>query len=140
MDYYIKFGRLVMSLYTPIKVAKGKGAAGNGTDVFIKQRVTAIFMIPLVLWLVAFVVALLLTPMQGLPWFLSSPFSVFGAILFILNFMYHASLGLQMIIEDYISCNAWRATALIMMWGFNMLTTVAGLVSILTIYMLSRIV
>jgi succinate dehydrogenase / fumarate reductase membrane anchor subunit len=140
MDYYIKFGRLDMSLYTPIKVAKGTGAAGNGTSLFIKQRVTAIFMIPLVLWLVTFVIALLLTPMQGLPWFLSSPFSVFGAILFIMNFMYHATLGLQMIIEDYISCKALRAGALIVMWGFNGLTTVAGLVSIFTIYMLSRIV
>lgn len=129
-----------MALYTSIKVAKNNGAGGSGTSHFIRQRITALFMIPLAIWFVVMVISLLSTPIQGLPWLISSPFAIFGAVLFIINMLYHAHLGLQMIIEDYVQCKALRYTALILLFGFNVLTLVAGIISILTIYILSRIV
>lgn len=116
------------------------GSAKSGTGHFIKQRITAIFMIPLALWFVFTVLMLAHTPITDLPWFITSPITIIGALLFIVNMMWHASLGLQMIIEDYIHCKALKYTALLLMFGFNVVITTAGLVSVFTIYILSRMI
>lgn len=117
-----------------------QGSAKSGTRHFIKQRITAIFMIPLALWFVFTVLMLAYTPITDLPWFITSPITIIGALLFIVNMMWHASLGLQMIIEDYVHCKALKYTALLLMFGFNVVITTAGLVSVFTIYILSRMI
>lgn len=117
-----------------------QASAKSGTSHFIRQRITAIFMVPLALWFVYTVLMLAYVPVTDLPWFVTSPVTIIGAVLFITNVMWHATLGLQMIIEDYIHCKALKYTALLLMLGFNIVTTTAGLVSVFTIYMLSRMI
>lgn len=128
-----------MSIQTPLARVKNLGASGHGTDHHIKQRVTAIFMVPLAIWFVVTVVLFIQKPMEELPWFITSPYTIIGAMLFMLNAFYHASLGLRMVIEDYVHCRAWRIASLLLMYGFIITTVVAGIIAVFSIYILLRI-
>lgn len=91
-----------MSLVTPLKKARGLGSAKDGTHHWWMQRVTAVALVPLTLW-VAFTVA----AMSGAPYaevleYFSSPFNVAMMALFLFTGFYHAALGLQVVIEDYV--------------------------------------
>lgn len=121
------------NLRNPLTVVKGHGSAKEGTGHFWLQRVTAIAMIPLVLWL-AFSVASLpgMSPADIREW-LSHPFTSVLMILLLLTGFYHAKLGIQMIIEDYIGGHGLR-TALIIATtlGFTLLA-VLGVFSVMRI-------
>lgn len=129
-----------MAFYTPLSYVNKVGSAKSGTTHHIHQRATAVFLLPLMLWFVYTVFVLLTSPTEALGLQLTSPVMLIGSVLFIFNFMYHATLGLQIIIEDYIHCKVGKKIMLLLMWGFNITTTVAGLISILTIYFISIVV
>ncbi len=128
-----------MSIRTPLAKVKRLGSARSGTDHFIHQRVTAIFMVPLLIWFVVTIILFVRQDETSLPWFMTSPATVIGAILFILIAFYHASLGLRMIIEDYVHCHALKIAALLLMYATIITTVVAGLIAVFSIYILLRI-
>ncbi len=82
--------------------ARGLGSAGHGSDHWMKQRVTAIANIPLVLWLVFSIVSLKGASYKEFTSWLSEPLNAILMILFILSTFYHAKLGSQVVTEDYI--------------------------------------
>ena len=128
-----------MSIQTPLAKVKFLGSAHNGTDHFIKQRLTAIFMIPLMMWFVITVVAFLSVSPYELPWLVTSPFSIIGAVLFVINFLIHAKLGLAMIIEDYVKCKVLQPTLLIINQAICYISMVSGVIALSSIYILSRV-
>ncbi len=128
-----------MSIKTPLAKVKHLGSAKSGTSHFIWQTVTSIFMVPLLIWFVVVIVLFLQKDSSELPWFITSPFVVIGAILFILNSFYHSALGLKMVIEDYIHNHAVKVAMLLIMYASIVTTVVAGLVAVLTIYILLRV-
>lgn len=128
-----------MGIRTPLAKVKHLGSAKSGTGHFIHQTVTSIFMVPLLIWFVVVVILFVQKEQAELPWFITSPFIIVGAILFILNSFYHSALGLQMIIEDYVHNHALKFTALILMYGIIITTVVAGLVAVFSIYILLRV-
>lgn len=128
-----------MSIRTPLAKVKHLGSAKNGTGHFIAQTVTSIFMIPLLIWFAVVVILFVQKNATELPWFITSPFIIVGAILFIMNAFYHSALGLRMIIEDYIHSHALKTTALLLMYGIIITTVVAGLVAVFSIYILLRV-
>ena len=128
-----------MSIRTPLAKVKHLGSAKNGTNHFIAQTVTSIFMIPLLIWFAVVVILFVQKNASELPWFITSPFIIVGAILFIINAFYHSALGLRMVIEDYIHSHALKMTALLLMYGIIITTVVAGLVAVFSIYILLRV-
>jgi succinate dehydrogenase / fumarate reductase membrane anchor subunit len=118
---------------------KHLGSAKGGTEHFIHQRVTAVFMVPLLIWFVVTVVLFVQQDANNLPWFMTSPPTIIGAILFILVSFYHAWLGLRVVIEDYIHCNALKIAALLTMYAVIITTVIAGLVAVFSIYILLRV-
>jgi len=114
-------------------MVKGHGSAKEGTGHFWLQRVTAIAMIPLVLWL-CFSIASLpgMTHAEIREW-LSQPFTAVLMILLILTGFFHAKLGIQVVIEDYISNHGTRTAAIIATTlGFALLA-VLGVFSVMRI-------
>ncbi len=120
-------------LRTPLSQVKGHGSAKEGTGHFWVQRLTAIAMVPLILWL-CFSVASLpgMTQADIVAW-LQSPVSAVLLILVMLVGFYHAKLGLQVVIEDYVGHHGIRTAAIILTTMLCALLAVIGVFSVLRI-------
>ena len=89
---------------TPLARAKGKGSTHQGSHHWVVQRLTAIANIPLVIWFVFSVVNLVGKEHYEVMQFFGSPVNAGFMALFIISSFYHAALGLQVVIEDYVHC------------------------------------
>jgi succinate dehydrogenase / fumarate reductase membrane anchor subunit len=89
-------------LQTPLKRARGLGSAKSGTQHFIVQRVTAVALIPLVLWIIYFVLELLHADYVQARALVHRPFNAVMLVAFVIALFWHAQLGLQVVIEDYV--------------------------------------
>ena len=92
-----------MSYQTPLAKARGLGSAKKGTSHWWMQRVTAIALIPLSFWLILFVKQLFHGSYAEITHWLSSPFNLVILLSWAFVGFYHGALGLQVVIEDYIS-------------------------------------
>ena len=89
-------------LQTPIKRARGLGSAQSGTHHFIVQRVTALALIPLVVWIVYFVLAVLHADYAQARAMVHAPLNAVLLVAFVIAAFWHAKLGLQVVVEDYV--------------------------------------
>lgn len=91
------------TLRTPLGRVRGHGAAHAGTHHFMAQRASAVALAVLAPW---FVISAALFLGRGydsdIGW-IANPLNAIGLILLILAAFYHMRLGLQVVIEDYIS-------------------------------------
>ncbi len=87
---------------TPLKKAKGLGSAQDGTHHWWMQRVTAIANLALVSFFVCNALALIGKEHHEVLLFFATPFHAVMMALFIISSFYHAALGLQVVIEDYV--------------------------------------
>lgn len=125
------------SILSDMKKAKGLGSAHSGTHHWLMQRVTAIANIPLIFWAVYAVFKLQGASHADFVTFFTSPMNAVLAILFILNSFYHAVLGNQVIVEDYIHCQCFKMMKLIGMKLFFVALGVATIFSILKMAFMS---
>lgn len=96
-----------MTLRSPLKKARGLGSAKEGSHHWWMQRVTAVALIPLGIWFVVSVIRMMEAP-EGVIHALHSPAQAVAMILFIGVALIHGSLGVQVVIEDYVSCKCAR--------------------------------
>ena len=102
-----------MDFRTPIARARGLGSAKNGTHHWWMQRVTAIALIPLSVWLVASLVAIGAADHAQTVHWVRSPAASIALLLTIVALFHHAQLGIQVVIEDYVHTEWRKLTALI---------------------------
>jgi len=108
----------------------------TGAHHWLMQRISAIGMIPLILWLVLSFIKIAEDPQGYLPVFFAYPLNAVMGILLIIASMYHGSLGMRVIIEDYIS-NKTKMHFYIMLVHFISITTaVAGVVAIVRLHLI----
>lgn len=91
-----------MSLRHPLAKALNHGAAGDGVRHWWAQRLSAVFLVALTGWLMWAILALAGQPHAEIVSWLAQPWHAAMAALFAVVSLYHARLGLQTIIEDYI--------------------------------------
>ena len=122
-----------MSLRSPLGRVRGLGTAKEGVGHWWSQRLTAIALIPLAIWFVASVAALTGADYQTLRDWVASPLVASLLILLIVATFYHAYLGLQVVIEDYVHSEGVKIGALVVVKGLSILLAVIGIVSVLSL-------
>ncbi len=122
---------------SPLSRVKGLGSAKEGTDHFWIQRLTAISLVPLVLWLAFSIASLPGMDYVAVREWLSQPFNAIVMILFMTAGFYHARLGLQVVIEDYVGSHGPRTAAIIAVTFVAVALGITGVFSVLRIALAS---
>jgi succinate dehydrogenase / fumarate reductase membrane anchor subunit len=93
----------IPSFRSPLNRVRGYGSAKAGTHHWYMQRVTAVGLVLLALYpIIGFFIYAVYGGRAGALEWLQSPFAAAGVILFLIAGFYHAALGMQVVIEDYI--------------------------------------
>jgi succinate dehydrogenase / fumarate reductase membrane anchor subunit len=111
--------------------ARGLGSAKEGVHHWWIQRLTAAALVPLSLWFVVSVVMLAGATRAELVDWLSSPFSAGLLVLCFLATFWHAVLGLQVVIEDYVHHEGRRVALLLLCKGFCWFLAAVSILSVL---------
>ncbi|MCG6888711.1 MAG: succinate dehydrogenase, hydrophobic membrane anchor protein [Gammaproteobacteria bacterium] len=119
-------------LRSPLSRVKGLGSAREGTGHFWHQRLTALLLIPLALW-IGFCIAALPADYATLAAWVRQPLVTVALVLLIIAVFYHAQLGLQIVIEDYVASHAGRTLVLLISNLLCLLFGTVGVISVLKI-------
>jgi succinate dehydrogenase / fumarate reductase, membrane anchor subunit len=116
---------------TPLKKARGLGSARSGTEHFWQQRLTAAANVPLVLFLIWFVISHLGATRPEILAAMKNPFVSVGILLALISITWHMRLGLQVVIEDYVHSEGRKILLLTLNTFFVFALTAIGAYSIL---------
>ena len=99
-----------MSMRDPLAAARGLGAAKNGTGHWWLQRLTASALLLLTPWFVWLLLGLVGADQYGTRMTLAQPLNATLLLAYVLALFWHAQLGLQVVVEDYV--HGWLEIAL----------------------------
>jgi succinate dehydrogenase / fumarate reductase membrane anchor subunit len=122
-----------MHYRTPLSRVLGLGSAKAGTHHWWMQRITAIALIPLSFFAVSLLELSFNAPFAQTVAWLATPLHSTIIIAWLLSVFYHAALGLQVVIEDYIAVEGTKIAAV---WTVNIvffLLAVAAVLGVLRI-------
>ena len=122
-----------MSLRSPLGRARGLGSAKSGVHHFWMQRVSAVALIPLALWFVFSVAQLSAGSYPAAQHWVSSPSVAVMLVLFIATMLYHSMLGVQVVIEDYVSGDGKELVALLFSKFAHVLIAASGIFAVLKV-------
>ena len=99
------------------------------------QRISAIAMIPLVIWFVSSLTFSLINSYdQSVAW-LQNPLNATGLVLLFGTLYFHAASGLQVVIEDYVHNEGLKIMSLILIKLLSILLGVLSILCVLKIYL-----
>ena len=124
---------MAKTLRSPLGRAIGLGSAKDGVEHWWIQRLTAVALVPLSLWFVSSVIALAGADHESMREWLSGPLAAILMLLVIGTTFYHAALGLQVVIEDYVHHEGAKFAALVLNKLICFALAVAGIFAVLKI-------
>lgn len=92
----------MMRSRSPLGRALGLGSARDGVEHWWLERVSAVALVPLTLWFTAAIVRHTGDSYADLRTWLGTPLTTALMTLLLIALFYHAALGLQVVIEDYV--------------------------------------
>lgn len=122
-----------MSLKTPLSVAQGLGSAKEGAHHWKLQRLTAIALIPLCIWFLCKVICLSGGTHADLVAWIHEPWTPALLIVLLFSLFYHMALGLQVVIEDYVTTTWIKITLLLLTQFGSILIGLGSIISVLRI-------
>lgn len=102
------------SLRTPLGKVRGLGSAKHGVGHFIAQRVSAVALIFLVPWFLISLIGAVRGGYDGALTFIADPVNAVLILLAVGAALYHMSLGMPVVIEDYIAKTSTKVFLLIL--------------------------
>ena len=122
-----------MSLSSPLRRVLGFGSAKGGSAHWYSQRVTGVALVLLGSWFVLSLACLGGATYEHVSEWLSSPASSTLMVLLVVVVAWHAALGLQVIVEDYVSASGLRAAVLVAVKFALVAAAVLGVLAVLRI-------
>ncbi len=122
-----------MKFRSHLSKVQGLGSANEGVAHWWAQRLTAVALIPLVLWFTFAVATVGGMDYATLTAWIKSPVVAVLLILFIIASLYHMQLGLKVIVEDYVHVKWLNLTTIILVDFISIVLMVAGILSVLKI-------
>lgn len=122
-----------MSLGSPLGRVLGLGSAKGGSHHWYLQRVTAVALVLLGLWFLASLAALGGTGLEAVQAWLRAPANAVMAVLFVAVAAYHAGLGLQVVVEDYVGGHGTRFVVLLIVKSALIFAALVGILAVLRI-------
>jgi len=120
-------------LRTPLSRARGLGSAKDGLHHWWVQRLTAVALIPLVVWFAVSLVMLSSADYDAARAWIGSPVVMVLLILTVVIGLHHAQLGMQVVIEDYVHSEGLKLASIIAVRFIAVFFGLAATVAILRI-------
>lgn len=117
------------------KVQVMKSLKNHGLAHWKLQRISAIAMVPLVIWFISSLILVLINGYeQSIEW-LQNPFNATGLILLFGILYFHAASGLQVVIEDYVHHEGLKIVSLILIKFIAFVLGVLSIICVLKIFL-----
>lgn len=111
--------------------ARGLGSAKSGSAHWWMERMTSVALLPLSLYFVASVLLLLGADHARMAAYMAEPWNSALFLALIAIMFYHLSMGMQVIIEDYVPNESKRLITILVFKGVIFLLALASAVSVL---------
>jgi succinate dehydrogenase / fumarate reductase membrane anchor subunit len=122
-----------MSLRTPLGKVLGSGSAKEGTDHWWMQRVTAIGLLITGTWFLISLAQLETYNHSDLVAWVGAPFNAVMLLLASVTLAWHSSLGLQVVIEDYVHGPAMKVISIILNKFLHIFLGAAAVLAVLKV-------
>ena len=122
-----------MSLMTPLNRVLGLGTAKGADEHWWLQRMTAVALLPLGLWLAYQLLTLGSFSYPSVVAWVREPLTSILLILLVVAVGYHSVLGVQVVIEDYVTGKGTRAATLMASTLAHVGLTIAAVFAVLKI-------
>ncbi|MBB5357710.1 succinate dehydrogenase / fumarate reductase membrane anchor subunit [Rhodanobacter sp. ANJX3] len=120
-------------LRNPLKVARGLGSSQSGVGHWWTQRVTAAALVVLLIWFVITVLGLLHADYATALATVAKPWNALLLIVLLVTMFWHAVLGLQVVIEDYVHTRWKEVLSLVLIKFLAVLGALASVLAVLRI-------
>lgn len=120
-------------LRNPLKVARGLGSSQSGVGHWWTQRVTAAALVVLLVWFVITVLGLLHADYATALATVAKPWNALLLIVLLVTMFWHAVLGLQVVIEDYVHTRWKEVLSLVLIKFLAVLGALASVLAVLRI-------
>jgi succinate dehydrogenase / fumarate reductase, membrane anchor subunit len=117
---------------SPLGRAVGLGSAKEGVEHWWLQRITAVALVPLSLWFVIAIIRLAGADFDSVRDWIGNPLPAILLVLLLIATFYHVSLGLQVVIEDYIHAELTKIGLVIIVRLACFALAVAGIFAVLS--------
>ncbi len=114
-----------------LSIAKNLGSAASGSKHWWYQRFSALILVLATGWLVTFSWDLGRAETSAIVEILKRPYNIIMLSIFVMSGLYHAALGIQVVIEDYVHCRAVRLVTLLLVQVFSIVTAISFLIAVL---------
>jgi succinate dehydrogenase / fumarate reductase membrane anchor subunit len=122
-----------MSFRTPLARARGLGSAKEGTGHWVAQRITAVALVPLCLWFVVSVLMLIHADYVTVVNWMHTPWVAVLLVLLVAAVYWHACLGLQVVIEDYVHDEWLKLGGIVLFRFIGVILAAAGIFAVLRV-------
>lgn len=115
-----------------IKIAP---ATKTGAHHWLMQRVSAVALIPLIIWFAISFVQISQDVEGTMAVFFAYPFNAVMGILLISTALYHGSIGMQVIFEDYVANKLSRQILIMFVHFISITTAIAAILAIARLHL-----
>jgi succinate dehydrogenase / fumarate reductase, membrane anchor subunit len=122
-----------MSLRSPVGRVLGLGSAGEGVGHWWTQRVSSVALVLLGLWFLFSLVRMPDVSYGAVTAWIASPVNAVLLALLIGTMVYHSMLGVQVVVEDYVSHHGTKIVTLLVLNFLHYLLAALGIFAVLRI-------